>query len=435
MSEIGYAVPAAGSMGGWNTLTQADDEENLDLQFPQSTSVFKRMRREETQLQTVLKAVKLPILRSNWRLNADGVDPEVTTFVAQNLGLPVDGQTDGKRLRSRGRFSWLEHLRLALTSLDFGFAFFEQVYEARDDGRLWIRKLGYRPQATIAQINVAADGGLVSVEQGLDGGRNAKIPVNRLVAYVNEREGAAWSGTSVLRSSYKYWLLKDRLLRVQAMTVERNGLGIPVVTAPPRDDGPYGDDAQLVAREKQQIAEGQKIASGLRAGETAGASLPHGSDLKLLGVQGQLPDAAEPIKYYDEQMAKSALAHFLTLGTQTGSWALGTTFADFFTMSLQTVAKQIAETATAHIIEDLVDLNFGETVPAPSIVFDEIGSQTPPTAQALQSLVQTGVIRPDDALEEFMRNRFGLPAADTGTAREFKGTIMSPKEADHEQDL
>lgn len=418
--ETGYVV-SPGVISSWGSFV-ADDEDNPDLVFPHSVSVFKRMRREETQLQTVLKAVKLPILRSSWRLAADGVDPEVADFVSENLGIPVEGQPLKQRVRSRNRFSWHEHLRLALTSLDYGFAFFEQVYEVRDDGKAWLRKLGYRPQATVQSINVARDGGLVSVEQGLGGGKHARMGVNRLVAYVNDREGANWAGTSILRSSYKYWLLKDRLLRVQAMTVERNGLGVPIYEGAPRDEMLH-DPATVVQREKDDLAAGRKLAQGLRAGETAGAAIPSGAKLTLTGVTGELPDADGPIRYYDEQMAKSALAHFLTLGTQTGSWALGTTFADFFTMSLQTVAKSVAETATAHIIEDLVDLNFGEDVPAPVLVFDEIGSQTPPTAQAMQSLIQTGVIRPDDDLETFMRDRHGLPAADPDTAREFKGTM------------
>lgn len=426
VAELGYVVPA-GAVSKWSSFV-ADDEENPDLAFPQSVSVFKRMRREETQLQTVLKAVKLPILRSSWRLAVDGVDPEVAEFVSENLGVPIENQPLKQRARSRNRFIWGEHLRLALTSLDFGFAFFEQVYEVRDDGKAWLRKLGYRPHATIQSINVAPDGGLVSIEQGMAGGQHARIGVDRLVAYVNEREGANWAGNSILRPSYKYWLLKDRLLRVQAMTVERNGLGVPVYEGMPRNEALF-DQAEIVRREEADLASGRKLAQGLRAGETAGASIPNGAKLTLTGVTGQLPDAEAPIRYYDEQMAKSALAHFLTLGTQTGSWALGTTFADFFTMSLQTVAKSIAETATAHIIEDLVDLNFGESVPAPQLVFDEIGSQTPPTAQALQSLIQTGVIRPDDDLESFMRDRFGLPAADKETAREFTGTMKGVTDA------
>jgi hypothetical protein len=53
------------------------------------------------------------------------------------------------------------------------------------------------------------------------------------------------------------------------------------------------------------------------------------------------------------------LAHFLNLGTETGSWALGSTFANFFTDSLNAVAAHIADVTQQHVVEDLVDLNWG----------------------------------------------------------------------------
>jgi phage gp29-like protein len=136
--------------------------------------------------------------------------------------------------------------------------------------------------------------------------------------------------------------------------------------------------------------------------------VPFGADLVLRGVEGTLPDADPAIRYHDEQIARAVLAHFLNLGTQTGSWALGTTFADFFTLSLQTLAQQIADTATQHIIEDLVDANFGENEPAPRLVFDEIGSRQAATAEALKSLVDAGIVHPDQVLEETSRQQYGL---------------------------
>jgi phage gp29-like protein len=175
----------------------------------------------------------------------------------------------------------------------------------------------------------------------------------------------------MLRPAYKNWLIKDRLLRVQAQTIERNGMGIPLYKA---QEGATGDD--LIA--------GKNMATAWRAGEAAGSAVPFGADLVLRGVEGTLPDAEPAIRYHDEQIARAVLAHFLNLGTQTGSWALGTTFADFFTMSLQTLAEQIRDTATQHIVEDLVDINFGEGEPAPRLIFDEIGSRQAATADALK---------------------------------------------------
>jgi hypothetical protein len=86
-------------------------------------------------------------------------------------------------------------------------------------------------------------------------------------------------------------------------------------------------------------------------------------------------------------------------------------------MSLQTLAEQIRDTATSHIIEDLVDINFGENEPAPRLVFDEIGSRQAATALALKTLVDAGVIRPDEVLEESSRQQYGLPPADPSTVR------------------
>jgi phage gp29-like protein len=224
------------------------------------------------------------------------------------------------------------------------------------------------------------------------------------VAYIHDREGGNWLGTSILRAAYKNWLLKDRLLRVQAQTIERNGMGIPLYKA---QEG--ASDTDMTA--------GKLMATAWRAGEAAGSAVPFGADLVLRGVDGTLPDAEPAIRYHDEQIARAVLAHFLNLGTQTGSWALGATLENVFTMSLQTLAEQIRDVATQHIVEDLVDINFGENEPAPRLVFDEIGSRQAATAEALKTLVDAGVIRPDDVLEESSRQQYGLPCADPTTTR------------------
>ena len=205
------------------------------------------------------------------------------------------------------------------------------------------------------------------------------------------------------------WLLKDRMLRAQALTVERNGLGVPVYKAAPVPAG--ADAAERDSWQKSEKEAGLKLTKGFRAGEAAGASIPDGSTLTLMGVTGKLPETNQPIRYYDEQIARAVLAHFLNLGTETGSWALGSTFADFFTASLNAVAAQIRDIVNAHVIEDLVDWNWGENEPAPRLVFKPIGGGSL-SAEALKSLVDAGIIQPDETLEKFMRDAFSLPVKD-----------------------
>lgn len=361
--ERGYA---SSSDGWWSDLS---NEETPELRWPLSVLVYDRMRRQDAQVGSVLRAVTSPIMRTQWWIDGTGCDEQVTRFVASNLGLPIkddeSADTTRAQLRGRDRFSWNDHIRLALLMLPFGHSYFEQVYRLDEEtGLARLRKLGPRLPRTIAKVNVARDGGLISIEQlgtvaPLSDG--VTIPVNRLVAYVLEREGGNWLGQSLLRAAYKNWLLKDRGLRTWSTSIDRNGIGIPIYTG---------------AENEKDLSKGEEIATAARAGDNAGGALPYGAKLDLVGVTGTLPDIDKFVRYHDEQIARSALGHFLNLGTQTGSWALGSTFADFFTLSLQAVAEMVRDTATSHIVEDLVDVNFGPTVPAPQIVFDEIGSRT-----------------------------------------------------------
>jgi hypothetical protein len=397
LNEIGYVRPTHNGRGWW--AWEDDDEATPELRWPRCLPVYDAMRSQDGQVTSVLRAVTLPVRLTPWRIDPAGARDEVVQLVAEDLGLPIVGQGPRPLPRTRDRFSWLEHLRHALLMLPFGHMYFEQLYRIDEQGRARLRKLAPRMPKTIERIDVAPDGGLVSITQwgSKTGQRSQAIPVDRLVAYVHEREGGNWTGRSLLRPGYKNWLIKDRLLRVDAQTIERNGMGIPLYKA--------GD-------EEKDLSAGLAMARAWRAGDSSGGAVPKGADMVLRGVEGDLPQALPSIRYHDEQIARAVLAHFLNLGTQTGSWALGSTFADFFTLSLQALAQQIADVATQHIVEDLVDANWGEAEPAPRIVFDEIGSRQQATAQAIKLLVDAGIIQPDPSLEQALRQQFGVPPAD-----------------------
>lgn len=398
VSERGFVVDQRSSSGWW---AFEEAEQVPELRWPLSNYVFDKMRRSDSQARSVLRAVELPIRSTTWRIDPNGARDEVVAQVAEDLGLPIVGMdpAESPKRRRRDRFSWPEHLRHALLSLPFGHMYFEQVVRIDDAGRARLRKLGPRMPRTICAVNVADDGGLVSIEQAAGAGK-VVIPVSRLVAYVHEREGGNWLGTSILRPAYKHWIIKDRLLRVQAQTIDRNGMGIPVYEA---------------AAGEVSLDNGLQLAKDVRAGDNSGAAVPNGAKLDLKGVTGTLPDADPAIRYHDEQIARAVLAHFLNLGTQTGSWALGSTFADFFVMSLQGVANDIADVATKHVVEDLVDWNWGIDEGAPAVVFDEIGSEHRATAAALKLLVDAGILFPDRGLEEAIRQMFDLPPKSQST--------------------
>jgi hypothetical protein len=141
------------------------------------------------------------------------------------------------------------------------------------------------------------------------------------------------------------------------------------------------------AEDEDSLEAGQRLAQSYRAGSAAGGAGPHGSRMELLGVQGALPDIEALVRYHDQQIAASVLAQFMSLGqaSGTGSYALGASFIDFFIMSLQSLAQLVADTATQHIVEDLVDVNFGTEVQAPRVIFDPIGQNPSGVVAAVQA--------------------------------------------------
>ncbi len=394
----GYVTQPAAAASWWNDLSQ---EHVPDLLFPLSIDTYRRMRKDP-QVASILRAVKSPLLRVQWRIDPAGARSEVVDLVAKDLGLPVVGQPDRPPTRRQGRFSWREHVRLALTSQDFGAAYFEQeaLFDPAD-GYSHLHRLGFRPMWTLTEPpEVASDGGLVSIKQyGLIGKDTDRvIPVKQLVAYVRDREGGNWLGESVLRPAYQPYLLRDRLVRIDTIKNDRYGVGTPYYRA--------GTDKQ------EEIDRGTELMQQMRSGEEAGFAGPKDSDVKIVTPTGTSPNVLASIEYHDRKIAGTVLGHWMNLGQQsgTGSYALGRVQVDEFAESLESINDDLEEIANAHIVEDLVDWNWGRDEPAPRLVADSISEKW--TATMLRDLATAGFLFPDRSTEEWLRQTVGAPPKD-----------------------
>lgn len=423
VTEKGYANSFPGSLSAYSQWDMF--EQVPELLWPESVRTYTRMMREDARIASVLGAIGLPIRGSQWRIDPNGAKKKVVKLVSQSLGLPIVGGDDNAPTgRTKGKFSWTEHLQKALLCLVYGHAIFEQVYELAD-GQLYLKKLAPRPSSTIALWDVDRAGELLAIEQwpmgmalgavpGSMSSASNPIPASRLVVYVRDPDPGSWIGNSLLRAAYKHWLLKDELIRIEAATARRNGMGVPVA---------YSREDEAAAGEP--LDKYQVVASSYRGGNSAGVAMPGGSKLELLGVQGNLPDMRLAIEYHDKQMALVAMAHFLNLD-RGGSYALASIQADTFTQAVQSVANMIRDVAQAHIIEDLVDVNFGPDEPAPRLVVDEIGSRQDGSAAALQLLQSAGILTPDPQLEAFERQQMGLPPLPADHTSKSDQTVDEP---------
>ncbi|WP_433460707.1 phage portal protein family protein [Micromonospora sp. CA-248212] len=369
------------------------------LLYPNSVQVYAEMRRD-SRLTSILDGYGLQLRRAQWQLDGSGCRPEVTQFVADCLGLNVVGVDKASGARRRG-VSWNDHLRSALLSQVWGHYGFEMEAAIDSDGRARLTTLAERIPATITTIHAdPKTGALLGIDQLITArDKSPQIEADRLVFYSRNREGNGWQGTSLIRAAYAPWLLKREMLRVAAISNRRWGAGVPVAQALPGTNPTTG-----------QMQEAQRLASAARAGDQAGASMPPGFKLDIVGLSGSIPDTLGFIRFLNQEIAQSALMPHLDLGnTETGSRALGTVFLDSWTLALESEAEAIADTITRQGAARIVDWNWGEDEPVPRVVVSGIGSRREVTAESLQLLLSSGALAADPGLEAWVRREYRLP--------------------------
>jgi hypothetical protein len=406
-TEIGTPFRSGGqglSMGASNQTLHAfhdpSDEYNPALRWPRAGQTYEQMR-ADPQVSGLVSGLLLPLRRYRYALDGDQcVSSQVEQF-AEDVSLPVLGQDKGSRRggRRRGKFNHDEHLEHVLLSTGvYGVMAFEPKGIIDNNLKWRLKKLSPRMPHSWEYLDVDRhDGGPVALKQH---GIEAEIPIRNLVLYPWGKEGANWYGRPLIRPLYAAWYYKDMLQKINAIKHERNGAGIPMAIATDPDVAP------------SRMREAQEIAMMMRVGRTASAALPPGTDVVLKAVQGQLPNTEESIKYYDEAMARALMMMVVQLGmTQSGSRALGSTFADLATVLQEVIAAWYEDIFTQFVIEPYWDRNFGEDSIAPSLVHTREFSNEYSVTD-LVTMMQAGAISPDPELEAWLRDQGGLPSQD-----------------------
>lgn len=392
---------------GWNAWV--DDTEYVpDLVWPRSIMKFHQMR-TDAQLAGLYYAMTMPIRRYKWLIDPNGAPDEVVNAVSTDFNMDIVGAEPAPRRRMKGRFSWDRHLTNLLLAGIYGHMFFEQDGKYESDGLWHLRKLVPVMPWDIDRINVADDGGLLSVRQRFTKGgfsgflqsNYVELEVDRLVGYPMDMEGSNWIGRSWLRDCYKSWLIKDRLLRVDAINHERAG-GVPIATAPPG----------ATPAEKAALA---NMAKQFKVGEDAGGSVPAGTQFDLHHAGGRSgASVVDSIRYHDEAMARRFIHMFLQLGqTETGSRALGETFVEYAFIAQKAIAQWAVDITNEHMIEDMVDWNFGEDVQAPLLTYVVESQDEYLSAGDLAALIKVDAIQVDDEFEDALRHQYHFPKRKT----------------------
>src|SRR5210317_166520 len=276
-----------------------------------------------------------------------------------------------------------DHISEALSSLTYGFSWFEVVYKRRKgpnnrsdksrskftDGRIGVRKIASRAPWTISKFDVdQKTGDVLGVHQEGAGFNNTSfIPTRKSLYYRTTAINNDPSGRSILRNAYTSYEYLNNLQSIEAIAVERELAGIPVARIPSEYLSPDATSAQA-----QFVGNLQQILRDVKFNEQGYIVLPSDTypdkdgapsstrlvDIELMASNGKRNIDINPIvSRYQHDIARSVLSEFLLLGSSGGSYALSKSKTDLFLRALESYIQAIVDVLNKQLVERLWQLN------------------------------------------------------------------------------
>lgn len=312
-------------------------------------TLFDQMRKSDSSCATVEKAVSMPIRSAEWTVRTK--DPAQAEMVARLNRNFFGGMTH----------TWDCWLSEALTSLVYGFAVFEKVWE-EEPGGVRLRKLpGRNPRTTYRWMFDDTYGLAGWIQQGywLEKGnmvfKQVEVPIEKLLVVSYGSEWGNPEGCSIFRSAYKHWSIKKALETLACIRCDRAAGGLPI--------GVFDKDADPSNEEVEAL---QEVVSRIRTHQAAGIALHPRMDIKDLELSADVP-FQELIEYEAQEILRASLAPFFGMGqgANTGTYNLADRLMGFFLEAENSIADGIAAQFALYVIRPWVHYNYGpqETYP------------------------------------------------------------------------
>ncbi len=375
---------------------------------------YKEMANNDSTVGAILMAIKMLIRNATWRVEPGGdsqKDQEAAEFVESCMD---DMQS-----------TWTDTISEILSFLVYGWSFHEIVYKRRNgksrdrsksskysDGLIGWMKLPIRAQDTLYRWEYDEKDNLIGMtQQPPPDYELLTIPMRKALLFRTESAKDNPEGKSILRNAYRDWYFKRRIQEIEAIGIERDLAGLPVV------HGPVGLDLW-----DENDTEAQKIYAALvgmvknvRRNEFEGLVLPDGYTFELVSTGGARQfDTNSIINRYDTKIAQTVLADFITLGHESvGSFALSSDKTELFSIAMGAFLDVICETFNSQGIPSLIDINGGHfegITDYPTLEHGDIEDRNiTELSTFIKDMVGTGVIVPDEDLEDYVREAANLP--------------------------
>jgi hypothetical protein len=234
----------------------------------------------------------------------------------------------------------------------FGFSLHEIVWQ-RVDNYVIAGKLAPRGQDTVCNWLLADNGEFEGfVQQAAPKYSLVNIPSEKLLHYRFRPERNNPEGRSILRSSWLPYYYAKNIMQIEAIGIERDLAGMPMIQMPEGADTNESDANSDYSKAAQMVR-------NIRNDEQAGVVIPFGWTFSLVSSGGSRQfDTDKIVSRYESRMLMSALAQFLMLGQNgVGSFSLSRDQTDLFTMAVNSIADIITEVLQTQLLPRLMKLN------------------------------------------------------------------------------
>lgn len=376
--------------------------------------VYKEMASNDDTVGSILYAIKMLIRHVSW-----GVEPGGSGAKDEEAAEFIEGCMDDMAN------TWTDTISEILSFLTYGWSYHEICYKRRNgksrnrelnskytDGLIGWSKIPIRSQDTLYRWEYDENDNLIGMtQQPPPSYELLTVPITKAMLFRTESSKDNPEGRSILRNAYRSWYFKRRMQEIEAIGIERDLAGLPIIYVP--------DDIQIFDEDDK---EAQKIYASLvtmvkniRRNEFEGLVLPASYKAELLSSGGSRQfDTSAVITRYSTAIAQTVMADFIQLGHEAvGSFALSADKTQMFGMAISSFLDIICETFNNQAIPALIDLNgshFAGIEDYPMLTHGDVSDRNlTELSTFLKDMVTTGIIIPDEQLEDYVRESANLP--------------------------
>jgi hypothetical protein len=396
-----------------------------ELKGTKAVKVYRMMSEGDAICCSVLTAIELILRAVDWR-----VEPVDDSPQAEQAAEFLDGIFEDMAQPLE------DIIAEALSFLRFGWSYFEIIYKRRvgpteddgskrskfTDGKIGIRKLAIRSQDSLLRWEIQDDGGVLGMWQLPPlGGQQIFLPIDKCLLFRTTSRKNSPEGVSILRSAYRAWYMLKTIEDIEAVGIERELAGLPVVTVPARY---LASDAS--APDKALLTAATQMARDLKFNQQAGVVIPSDTwqnpdgtytqnrlvDIKLLSTGGaRRIDTDVIVQRHQRNIARSALADFIMLGDQRGSYALSKNKSELFLRACEAYLNQIESVINRFLVPRIWALNNNDPKLMPHVKAGRVAPvDLAELGTYIQQLAAAGApLFPNEDLETYLADVGGLP--------------------------